>query len=472
MNELINEIFNTIKQYIAEKDQKPVINYKEPSQLRERIDFTVENEPIGDIKFKELVDKYLAYSVRTQNKQFLNQLYGGFNLPAFLGDVITTLTNTSMYTYEVAPVASVIEKEMIDLMKSYAGYDSGDGIFLSGGSNANMVAMFSARNRACPDIRFNGSYQCEQLIAFVNEDAHYSYDTAANVLGIGSANLIKIPATANGGMNTVLLEEAILKVLSEGKRPFFVGATCSTTMQGAYDPLDEIYAVTSRYNIWLHADGAFGGSILLSDKNRHVMKGIEKTDSFSWDPHKLMNIPLVCSVILTREKGILEGNLTDINTDYIFHDNEDLVDLGKKSIQCGRHVDAVKLWFAWKYYGKEGYQQRIDHMLELSKYAEDIVKENPSLELLFPRQSFTICFRATPPYETNLNEFNLQVRENLRKSGKSMINYGYIGDQLAIRLITSNNDLTKEDLDHFFSLFLDHAEIIINANLVKDEAEN
>jgi glutamate/tyrosine decarboxylase-like PLP-dependent enzyme len=168
---------------------------------------------------------------------------------------------------------------------------------------------------------------------------------------------------------------------------------------GAYDPIDEMAEICQKHNIWLHADGSFGGSLILSEKHRHMMKGLEKTDSFAWNPHKLMNIPLICSVILVKQKGTLQYNLTDLNTDYIFHDIDEIEDLGKKSIQCGRRVDAVKLWFAWKYFGLEGYQQRIDNLMEMAAYAEKLVHENPRLELMAPRQSFAICFRYVPEKE-------------------------------------------------------------------------
>ncbi|NCQ10829.1 MAG: cysteine synthase, partial [Bacteroidetes bacterium] len=83
---------------------------------------------------------------------------------------------------------------------------------------------------------------------------------------------------------------------------------------GAYDPIDEMAEICKKYNIWLHADGSFGGSIILSEKHRHLMKGIEQTDSFAWNPHKLMNIPLICSALLVKKRGTLQHNITDINT--------------------------------------------------------------------------------------------------------------------------------------------------------------
>lgn len=461
MNELniLSEAFDKIKKYLQNNSDnaKPVVKFKLPAELNEIFDFPVKQARVSEQEFLELLDKYLEYSVRTGNKQFLNQLYSGFNFPAFIGEVFTILANTSMYTYEVAPVATTIETEMIRLMNSYTGYANGDGIFVSGGSNANLVAMFSARNKIFPEGRFHGYDRNLNLKAFINEQAHYSFETAANVIGIGAKNVIKVRADKNGKLIPAELEREINDSIDRGEKPFFVAATCATTLMGAYDPIEEMAEICKKHDVWLHADGSFGGSIILSDNHRHLMKGIEKTDSFAWNPHKLMNIPLICSVLLVKKRGALQYNITDINTDYIFHDIDMIEDLGKKSIQCGRKVDAVKLWFAWKYFGLEGYRKRIDNLIGMAKYAENKVNENPRLELIVPRQSFTVCFRYIPGTETDLNKFNLELRETLRKNGKTIVNYGYIGDILSIRLITANCELEKSDIDLFFKHIINEA---------------
>jgi glutamate/tyrosine decarboxylase-like PLP-dependent enzyme len=450
---ILNEVFDKIRQYIESNadNQKPVVKYKRPAELADLINMQIADAGLAENDFLELVDQYLNYSVRTGNKQFLNQLYSGFNFPAFIGDVLTSLANTSMYTYEVAPVATEIEKAMINLMNHYAGYENGDGLFVSGGSNANLVAMFSARNRVLPESRFDGYDRNQKLTAFINEQAHYSIETAANMLGIGSKSVIKVKADEHGRIIPAELEKAIQASIARGEKPFFVVATTATTLLGAYDPIDEMAEICNKHNIWLHADGSFGGSLILSKKHRHMMKGIEKTDSFAWNPHKLMNIPLICSVILVKQKGTLQFNLTDLNTDYIFHDIDETEDLGTKSIQCGRRVDAVKLWFAWKYFGLKGYEQRIDNLMDMAAHAEKLVQENPRLELMAPRQSLAICFRYVPVKDVDLNDFNLQLRETLRKTGETIVNYGYIGKNLAIRLITANGELEKSDIDLFFN---------------------
>ncbi|MDT8410885.1 MAG: pyridoxal-dependent decarboxylase [Vicingaceae bacterium] len=457
---ILTKLFKHIENEVKESflDDTLVVNYQEPQSLREKINFSVQRSGTSDEEFIELMNSYMNYSVKTNHKQFFNQLFSGFNFPAFIGEVITTLTNTSMYTYEVAPVATLIEQEMVKLMNYYTGYENGDGIFLSGGSNANLIAMFSARNHALSEIKNNGvNASNKQLVAFVNEQAHYSFEVAGNLLGIGVKNIKKIQADNYGRMIPEKLEEAINLSLSNNEHPFFVAATCGTTILGAYDPLNELAAICKKHQIWLHADGSFGGSIILSNQHKYLIEGIEKTDSFTWNPHKLMNIPLICSALLVNKKGVLEENITDMDTNYIFHNESDIQDLGKKSVQCGRRVDAVKLWFAWKYFGLEGYENQINQLIDLATYAENYVNIHPNLELMFTRQSFTVCFRYTSNKITNSNNFNLLLREQLRKKGLSAVNYATINNQLFIRWVITNPSLEYKDIDVFFNNFLKEA---------------
>lgn len=457
-SKILAESFEKIEKYINEnKDETlPVSIYLTPKELKTKLSLSLSKQGVDENDFLSLLDDYLKFSVRTGKKQFLNQLYSGFNLPAFLGEVFSALTNTSMYTYEVAPVATLIEKEMIDFLNSYTNYKNGDGIFVTGGSNSNFLAMFSARNHLLPHSRFDGYKGQENLVAFANEYAHYSIDTAANIIGIGSNNVIKIKTNKNGNILPEEFEKAILKAIAEGKKPFFAVATCGTTLLGAFDPINEMAALCEKYGIWLHVDGAFGGSLILSKKNAHLFEGIEKTDSFSWNPHKLMNIPLICSVLLVKQRGTFQKNISDINADYIFHDKEEIEDLGKKSIQCGRRVDALKLWLALKYYGISGYEKRMENLMKQAKYAETIINKNKKLELMAKRQSVALCFRYVPANTNiNLNEFNLKLRENLRKSGKTLVNYGYLNKDLVIRLVITNGEMKENDVNTFFDYIME-----------------
>jgi len=456
---IFNGLLKIAEQH-ARNTQTPsrIVDLKAPDELSQIFHFPIDQEGLTSESFVALMEQYLAYSVNTANKQFMNQLFSGFNLPAFAGDVLCSLNNTSMYTYEVAPVATMIEQEMIRLMNSYVGYEDGDGTFLTGGSNANLIAMFSARNHKLPASRFQGLTMQGRLKAFVSDQAHYSYDNAANVLGIGAHNLVKIESDINGRMLPDKLDLAIQAAILEGDVPFFVGASCGTTVMAAFDPLEPIADICRKYDIWFHADGAFGGSLILSKKNQDLFKGSHLTDSFAWDAHKLMNIPLICSALLVKKRGTLQSNLSDLNTDYLYHNNSETEDPGMKSIQCGRRVDAVKLWFAFKYFGIKGYEQRIEHLMEMALYAEKQVQNHSRLQLVAPRQSLTVCFRYMPDNHDDKDEFNFRVRESLRKQGLSMVGVARIKKELVIRLIVTNADSTFSDIDTFFSNFLRCAE--------------
>ncbi|TVR85634.1 MAG: glutamate decarboxylase [Saprospirales bacterium] len=463
LHQVLDQAWLEVKDYLVSENGK-VVDYKDRASLAGEMDLLPESDGLSGDGFLKAVKSYLQHSVRTHHSQFFNQLFGGFNMPAFLGEVLTAATNTSMYTYEVAPAATLIEEAMIREMGRIAGYEKGDGIFLTGGSNGNMVAMLSARNKKFPYARKRGIDSGIRPVAFVSDQAHYSLKTAANVLGLGTESVIGVKSDSNGRLIPDALSKEIQRAKERGQTPFFAVATCGTTLKGAFDPIEEMVSICEQNGLWLHADGSFGGSVVLSDQHRHLVRGLEKTDSFVWNPHKLMNIPLICSALLMKERGQLKNNITDVDTDYIFHHTEESDDLGEKSIQCGRRVDAVKLWLAWKYHGTDGYRKRIDKQLELAAYAEEKVKKTEPLELMTARQSLTICFRYLPQNHQDLNQFNLVLREKLRKSGKAMVNFSHIGNELAIRLAIVNPELEKSDIDHFFDYLnaegskLDHAE--------------
>ena len=452
-DKLLNTIFKYIKNYGSQTEK--VIDFQTPERLKEKLNFAISSAGGNDDTLLNDVQSYLKYSVKTYHKQFVNQLYSGENMPAFIGEIITALTNTSMYTYEVAPIATLIEKELIQKMCKIAGFENGGGTFSTGGSNANMLAMMSARNRILPMVKQNGVQSAPVLSAFVSEQSHYSFDTAANILGIGSKHVYKVKSDSSGKMIPLNLQNLIEKSISMGETPFFVAATAGTTLLGAFDPLDEIAEMAKMYHLWMHVDGSFGGSIILSNRYQYLFKGLEKADSFTWNPHKLMNVPLIASVLLLKDKHRLTKNLSDLNTDYIYHDNDlEEYNLGKQSVQCGRRVDALKVWLAWRYYGDLGYEKRINKMFDLAKYAENIVKNNSKLQLLAERQSLNINFIYKSKNPERNNELNLKIRENLMRKGISLVNYGYLKNKVSIRLVISNPDIDEKDLNKFFENFI------------------
>lgn len=242
LDQKVIDIINTYLQ--SNSDSESIVTHHlSPDKLRSKIDLTLSEKGCSMDDLYKTIEEYLTFSVRTGHRQYFNQLWSGFSLPGILGDVLASLANTSMYTYEVAPVATLMEKELIKKLGDLCGFEDSDGLFVTGGSNGNLQAMMIARNRAVPEIKSEGFPNSTELVAFVSEEAHYSFEKSANVLGIGSTNLRKIKTDAVGRMIPEELSLACEESFQKGKRPFFVGATAGTTVKGAFDPLEEIAQV-------------------------------------------------------------------------------------------------------------------------------------------------------------------------------------------------------------------------------------
>lgn len=451
-NDLLFKLIDNYKSIHEESDK--VIDYKSPSELASIFDFKLgpKNEQSA---LNALINDYVKHSAKTGNKQYLNQLFSGFNSAGVAGEILATLMNTSMYTYEVAPVATLIEREVIAKMNSYTGFTNGDGIFTSGGSNSNMLAMLCARHKKHPEIKTKGLFGLKPLSLFVSELSHYSFQKGAYTLGVGTESTYYIETDDKGRIIPEKLEEAIKTSISKGETPFFVAATAGTTELGAFDPIEEMNAIAKKYDCWMHVDGSWGGSIILSKKHKHLFRGLEKADSFVWNAHKLMNAPLIASALLINDLDILYNSVSGAKTDYIFHEHENKIyDLGNKSLQCGRKNDALKVWFAWKAIGDAQYEKNIDALMELGKYTEALVINHPNLELLSPVQSLNINFRFAIEDKTQINDFNKSIRNKLIENGTTMVNYCHLKEDLSIRLTLVNQELTAADIDKFFTTFV------------------
>jgi len=462
-DEILAKALQLVVRYLEESSapETLVVKYQNSDFLKTKLDFSIPENGVSTDEFLALLETYLTYSVRTGHKQFFNQLFSGFSLPGFLGEIFTSLTNTSMATYELAPLATLMEQELLQKMNSLVGFNQGEGIFVTGGSNANLIAMLCARNKAIPEVKQQG-LQSSPLALFVSDQAHYSFLKAANVLGIGINNVIKVESDCHGRMMPLKLEMAIKECLRAGKKPFFVGATAGTTVLGAFDPLVEIYEVVEKYALWFHIDGSWGGAALLSRKYKYLLAGSQLADSFTWDSHKLMGIPIICSALLVKSQETLYPACSSNDTDYLFHDYQDSTyDFGLKSLQCGRKVDSLKLWLSWQYYGQQGYEEKINWLFEIAEYATQKVKNCLELELMASTQFLNICFRYISDNVSNLNQFNLELREKLVKSGRSLVNYSYLNGQVVIRLVVANPEITRADIDQFFENFLEIGRLLL-----------
>lgn len=421
----------------------------------------VDKESVGQWNdIYKWVEQYLKYSINTSNPNFVNRMWSGANLPSIVGEIIVAATNTSSCTYESAPVATILERYMINEMLALVGFENGSGQMTTGSSNGNMISMMVARNRATESIKKEGLFNHAKLFAFVNEDAHYSLDKAANITGIGTNQLVKIKTHDDGSINANELEGAIEKVIKADGIPFYVCATLGTTVKGAFDSISNLIKLREKYKFWLHGDGAWGGAALVSERlKEQLLKDVEQLDSFTMDFHKMLGSSLMCNFLLLNHKHLLAKTCADGDNSYIFRD--DNYDSGCSSLQCGRRVDSLKWFLDWKFYGKQGFSDRVENYYELAKFSEQYVNKSDVLEMATKRASFNICFRYKPK-DKDADAFINKLRETLYEEQKALLALAYVDKKLIFRLLISNTNVTKDTLKNLFDVIINTGDRLQN----------
>uniref|UniRef100_A0A672NPP4 Glutamate decarboxylase 2 n=1 Tax=Sinocyclocheilus grahami TaxID=75366 RepID=A0A672NPP4_SINGR len=441
-----------------------VIDFHYPNELLQRNNWELSDEPetLDDILIS--CRATLKYAIKTAHPRYFNQLSTGLDMVGLAADWLTSTANTNMFTYEVAPVFVLLEYVTLKKMREIIGWQDGrgDGIFSPGGAISNMYAMLLARYKMFPEVKEKGMSSVPRLVAFTSEHSHFSIKKGAAALGIGTESVICIKADERGKMIPSDLERRIIEAKQKGYVPFFVSATAGTTVYGAFDPLMAIADICKKHDIWMHVDGAWGGSLLMSRKHRWKLNGVERANSMTWNPHKMMAVPLQCSALLVREEGLMQS-CNQMQACYLFQQDKqyDLsYDTGDKALQCGRHVDIFKLWLMWRAKGTIGFEAQIDKCLELSEYLYNKIKDREGYEMVFDGkpQHTNVCFWYLPPgvryledkveKMKRLHKVAPVIKARMMEYGTTMVSYQPQGDKVNFfRMVISNPAATFEDID-------------------------
>jgi glutamate/tyrosine decarboxylase-like PLP-dependent enzyme len=447
----LDEVLSRVNAFLRQSQHVDQIRSTETHQSLNRIsDLKLPLEGRGIDSALDDIEMVLRNSVHTTAPGFMNPLWGGLSVASIAGELVTAATNTAMYTYEIAPIATLIETTILKRMAELADFGTSQGTLTTGGSNGNLLGLLCAR-QSKDHLSSRSGFDGQKMVAFVSEESHYSFSIASNVIGIGHANLVKVQCNEQGQMRPDSLQEEIERALNNGQTPFAVLATSGTTVRGSFDPLRDIASVAHQYDLWMHVDAAWGGSCLFSPQHRSLMDGIELADSFCWDAHKMMGIPLICSAFIVKNAEVLRSVCsTGKEAHYLYHDTGENVDLGRYSLQCGRRNDALKLWLAWREIGDAGWASMLERFMGLADYLQNRVNEHDALEMVSDRMWTNVCFRyvGTAPKE-NLNQINAELRERLIRDGRFMVSRSTVNEQIILRSVIANRNISEESLDAF-----------------------
>ncbi len=395
--------------------------------------------------YEEMLRDVYSSSSLAQHPRSFSCVPSNLSLLSWMGDVMTNAVNPHASCKMNAPTVDRVEKNLVNWMCSLAGYPhSSGGLFVSGGSIANLTALTAARDAK---LTFN---ERTNAVIYVSDQTHSSVAKGLHIIGFANSQIHTVATDEGFRMDIDALSSAVKQDIAEGKKPFAVVASAGTTNTGSVDPLNAIADICESHGMWMHVDGAYGASALLSETHRRELAGIERSDSLSWDAHKWMAQTYGCSVVLVRDRKTLVNSF-DAHPEYLKDaeaspDSIEFWDLGPELTRPAR---GLKLWITLQVLGSDEMGRIIDHGCGMAEFAERTVRSLPGWEIVSSAKLGIVNFRYAPSdisSEAERDAINHRAAAELTRSGFAQVFTTELHGNKVIRLCTINPRTTEEDI--------------------------
>ncbi len=424
---------------------QPVIQEADRLQLDKlgSIEIPAKGRPVEEV-VSEMEEEVFRYCGNSNHPRFFGFVPGPASCVSWLGDIMTTAYNIHAGGSRLAPTVNCIEQKLLRWLADQAGFgEKAGGIFVSGGSMANITALTAARDRKLTEDTLHLG------VAYVSDQTHSSVAKGLRVIGITQSRIRTIPTDDSFRIKLDELEKAVEEDLKNGLIPFVVIGTAGTTNTGSVDPLEEIAAICRKYDLWFHVDGAFGGSVLLSPRYRHLLKGVELADSLSWDAHKWLFQTYGCATVLVRNVQDLYRSF-HVSPEYL-KDMEcengamNMYDIG---IELTRPARGLKLWLTLQVLGTELMASAVEKGFQLAKWTEEALTGMSDWEIVFPAQMAMVNFRYAPEELTEEQKdlLNEKISARLNDSGYAAMFTTILNGKTVLRLCAIHPETTQEDI--------------------------
>lgn len=393
--------------------------------------------------------------LRTWSTNYMAHLHSPALLESIASELILSTFNQSMDSWDQSPIATEVEVAVVsELCKLYRLGDDADGVFTSGGSQSNLSALTFARDWYCNtvlghDVKKKGLPSCYQkLRLYTSEVSHFSMEKSAHLLGLGYDAVRKVPVDNLCRMDVNALKAMLVEDTEQGLLPFCVVATIGTTDYGSVDPVDTLRELCDRYNIYLHADAAYGSGVQMSSTYQDRLGNLGLCDSITVDFHKMFLLPISCGAILIKDRSLFE--VFTLHADYLNREEDEeagYTNLVGKSLQTTRRFDALKVWMAFQCRGKDGFASIIDTCIENAAYLAQAISSNDRFELAIAPELSSVVFRLKGNCEKNK-----QVRRELLHHHQVVIGQTVYQGRTYLKFTLLNPMVTHQHLDELLVL--------------------
>jgi aromatic-L-amino-acid decarboxylase len=441
-----NSVIQLMTNYLGDLRDHRVYGRMSSREIRGRLDSTL---PTHGTDFDGLLKVFRETIVPFSRQNAHPRMFGYVQSPgtalAAFADLLASTLNANLTVWRSAPAPVELERLTIDWVRQILGFNAeAGGLFVSGGSMANLAAIATARqaeNRSSARLRM-----------YASSETHFSIAKAAALLGIG--NVRHVAVDKHFKIRTDDLVAKINADVEAGYVPFCVVANAGTVNTGAVDPLAEIREVANRFQLWMHVDGSYGAFAVLAKSARGLFAGLEQADSIALDPHKWLYLPVDVGCVIYRAPETAQATFA--------HDAEYTRIIGEEADEAfafwdygpelSRRFRALKVWMLLKGVGLRSLGEAIESNLACARYLESLVRAGNDFEMVAPVELSIFCFRHVPSHlrsesPQTIDEFNERLLIALQRDGSSYLSNTTLGGRFALRGCVLNYRTTLRDME-------------------------
>jgi len=408
--------------------------------------------PITEV-LRQYQDDVAHWAMRPDHPRFWAFIPTAPTLVSVLGDWLCSASSFFCGAWLESAGPAQVELLVLDWFKEFLGYPTqASGVLTSGGSEANLVALVVARE----GLSFE---QRERAVIYLSDQRHWSVDRAAKIMGLRPDQLRPLPTDEHGRLLVGAVADAVRDDLRLGRMPWALVANAGSTNAGAVDPLDELASQCQAHQLWLHVDAAYGWTAALVPEGKDLLRGIERADSITLDPHKWFAQTFGVGCVLIRDGQRLPATFAmrpDYMRDVVPADDE--VNFADRGLALTRRFSALKIWLSLKVLGVDWYRRLVQRCLCLADLAQLLLERAGCFEILHARQLSIVCFRYVPVRlaggsdESAVDRLNEALCEELRRTGQAFLSTTRLHGRLAIRACFVNWRTTAADVEQVVEL--------------------
>jgi aromatic-L-amino-acid/L-tryptophan decarboxylase len=407
-----------------------------------------------------------------QSPSFFGYFPANASFPSILAEMLTAALGAQCMVWDTSPAAAELEETMMNWLKHMTGLPAGwDGVIQDTASTSTLAALLSAREKKNGwAVNENGFDSQKRFRIYCSTETHSSVEKAVKIAGIGRSNLVKIPVDEQFRMDPDQFRKAVRHDIDAGFIPLFAVATLGTTGSTSVDPLDAVAAVCNDYGIWLHVDAAYAGTALILPEYRWMLDGIEKADSFVFNPHKWMFTNFDCSAYFVKDREALIRTF-EILPEYLKTGSRGLVNEYRDwGIPLGRRFRALKLWFVIRSFGMRQLQEMIREHIRLARWFADEVTASSGFEIMAPVPLSLVCFRYRPAHFQSGSEtdtLNEELLRRLNAGGKLFLSHTRLNGNYVLRLSIAGTLTRQEHVENAWALIRETASALPLSSIPK-----